>query len=178
MKDDSGPKKRISSTRGAPKHLDASLHQTGAIPSLGEVGLNQFAPYLMNRIASRWNADVQEGVREHDLTVVKMRTLAVLSVIPSLSINELSVYTVTEQSTMSRTLDSLVEQGLIHRRPQKGDARVREVELTNQGREIFAAYWPALYVGFTKLFAGVTEEEFNIFVQVLHKLVRNQEQKQ
>lgn len=177
MKDDSRPKKRISSSRGAPKHLDASLHQNGAIPSLGEVGLNQFAPYLMNRIASRWNADVQEGVREHDLTVVKMRTLAVLSVIPSLSINELSVYTVTEQSTMSRTLDSLVEQGLIERRPQKDDARVREVELTNRGREIFAAYWPALYVGFTKLFSGVTEEEFNIFVQVLHKLVRNQEQK-
>lgn len=70
MKDDSRSNKRKPSAREAPKHLDASLHQNGAIPSLGEVGLNQFAPYLMNRIANRWNADVQEGVREHELTVV------------------------------------------------------------------------------------------------------------
>lgn len=175
MNDDSQPKKRKPSTRPAPFGLGPSLRNGGTIPSLGEVGLNQFAPYLMNRIAGRWNADVQENLREYELTVVKMRTLAVLSVIPSLSINELSTFTVTEQSTMSRTLDSMVEQGFISRRPQKDDARVREVELTNLGRDVFATYWPALYEQFAALFADVSEEEFNIFVQVLHKLVRNQE---
>lgn len=180
MSENSQLKKRKAPEPKTPEakagfHLGGSLRAGTALPSLGEIGLNQFAPYLMNRIAGRWNNDVQDGLREYELTVIKMRTLAVLSVVPGISINELSVFTVTEQSTMSRTLDSLEEQGLISRRPQKEDARVREVELTNLGRDVFTAYWPALYEQFAALFAGVSEEEFNIFVQVLHKLVRNQE---
>ena len=34
---------------------DEELH-----PSLGEIGLNNFAPYLMNRIMARWNTNVAE----------------------------------------------------------------------------------------------------------------------
>jgi MarR family transcriptional regulator for hemolysin len=175
LSEEAQSKKRNPSTGQPAFRPGPSLRNGGSIPSLGEIGLNQFAPYLMNRVAGRWNVNVQKGLGEFELTVVKMRTLAVLSVIPSLSINELSVFTVTEQSTMSRTLESMVEQGLVIRRQQKDDARVREVEISSLGRETFAAYWPALYAEFTKLFAGVSEEEFNLFVKVLHKLVRNQE---
>ena len=31
-----------------------------AMPDLGEIGLNQFAPYLMNRISARWNGELGE----------------------------------------------------------------------------------------------------------------------
>ena len=164
-------------SRGAPFERPPWVGGPAARPSLGQIGLQQFAPYLINSVSLSWTTHLAATVKAHGLTTTKMRALAILSIASPVTINELSLYALTEQSTMSRTLDSLVEQGLIDRRPQKGDARVREVELTNRGREIFAAYWPALYIGFTKLFSGVTEEEFNIFVQVLHKLVRNQERR-
>src|SRR5215468_5450210 len=76
------------------------------LPSLGEIGLNNFAPYLMNRIMARWNTNIAEELKALDITTTQMRALAVLSVSTQVTINELSVFAVTEQSTMSRTLDS------------------------------------------------------------------------
>ena len=53
--------------------------QRSRVPTLGQIGLQHFAPYLMNRIMARWNADLAADFREHGLTI-QMRTLAVLSV--------------------------------------------------------------------------------------------------
>lgn len=72
--------------------------------TLGEVGLNHFAPYLMNRIMGRYNESLREKLTRSGLSVAKMRALAVLSVVDGLMINELSVYSVIEKSTLSRTL--------------------------------------------------------------------------
>ena len=99
-------------------------------PSLGEIGLNNFAPYLMNRIMARWNIDVAEELKDFDMTTTQMRALAVLSVSSSVTINELSVFAVTERSTMSRPLASLAEQGYIRRQPRPDDMRIRDVRIT------------------------------------------------
>lgn len=143
------------------------------IPSIGEIGLNHFAPYLLNRVAARWNANMQEELKAYDLTTVKMRTLAVLSITSPLTINELSEFTVTEQSTMSRTLDAMDEQGLIRRMARSEDLRVREVGLTEEGREAFAQFWPKMYALYSDLFAGISETEYENMLMTLHKLIRN-----
>jgi MarR family transcriptional regulator for hemolysin len=142
-------------------------------PALGEIGLTQFAPYLMNRIMSRWNAHLSDTLKDADMTTTKMRALAVLSLATSLTINELSVYAVTEQSTMSRTLDSLEEQGYIRRQPRAEDMRVRDVAITEEGRAAFETVWPAMYELLQRLFDGVEEEEYATFVATLHKVLRN-----
>ena len=147
----------------------------GSIPSIGEIGLNQFATYLMNRVAATWNGEMQEALRDYDLTTVKMRTLAVLTITPGLTVNELSLFTVTEQSTMSRMLDAMEEQGLIRRQAREDDLRVREVHPTTHGREAFLRFWPTMYERFVKLFQGVGEDEYQAFVGTLHKLIRNQQ---
>jgi MarR family transcriptional regulator for hemolysin len=142
-------------------------------PSLGEIGLNNFAPYLMNRIMARWNGNLAEELRALDVTTVKMRALAVLSVSPSLTINELSDYAVTEQSTMSRTLDSLEEQGYIRRTPRAGDMRVRDVSITDEGRAAFEQVWPTMYDYLRQMFTNIDDGEYRAFVTTLHKVLRN-----
>ena len=84
----------------------------GLRPSLGEIGLQQFAPYLINSVSLSWNTHLADALKAHDMTTTKMRALAILSISSPVTINELSLYALTEQSTMSRTLDSLEEQGL------------------------------------------------------------------
>jgi MarR family transcriptional regulator, transcriptional regulator for hemolysin len=150
-------------------------NSVGSIPSIGEIGLNQFATYLLNRVIATWNGEMQEALRGYDLTTVKMRTLAVLAITPGLTVNELALFTVTEQSTMSRMLDAMEEQGLIRRQAREDDLRVREVHPTTQGREAFARFWPTMYERFTRLFQGVGEDEYQAFIVTLHKLIRNQQ---
>ena len=142
-------------------------------PSLGEIGLNNFAPYLMNRIMTRWNANVAQELKDFDITTTQMRALAVLSVSSSVTINELSVFAVTEQSTMSRTLDSLEEQGYIRRQARPDDMRVRDVSITAKGRSAFEKVWPMLYRMLLQMFDGLEEDEYRNFLGTLHKVLRN-----
>lgn len=142
-------------------------------PTMGEIGLNNFAPYLMNRVIARWNANLADDLKALDITTAKMRALAILSITPSVTINELSVFAVTEQSTMSRTLDSLEEQGFIRRQPRPDDMRVRDVTITEDGRAAFEKIWPTMYDDFLRMFDGIEEEEYKAFIGVLHRILRN-----
>ncbi|NKN39265.1 MarR family transcriptional regulator [Agrobacterium sp. a22-2] len=143
------------------------------MPTLGEIGLNNFAPYLMNRVMARWNANMAEELKRVDITTAKMRALAVLSITPSATINELSVFAVIEQSTMSRTLDSLEEQGYIRRQPRLEDMRVRDVSITEEGRTAFDQMWPVLYDSLLQMFSGIDEDEYRSFLATLQKILRN-----
>ncbi|WP_372893384.1 MarR family winged helix-turn-helix transcriptional regulator [Rhodosalinus sp.] len=154
---------------------DGELQEDWSRPgeTLGEMGLFSFVPYLMNRIMGRYNADLQGELRALGMTTVKMRTLAVLAVVPGLTINELSVYAVTEQSTMSRTLEALEQAGLVRREGRASDGRVREIYLTEAGRAEFDRAWPAMYAGYQRMFAGIPEEERQAFTGTLQKILRN-----
>ena len=157
--------------------LQGVLHRQAAsdtsLPSLAEIGLNYFVPYLMNRIAATWNTELAGDLKTFDLTTPQMRVLAVLSINSGLTINELSVLTVTEQSTMSRTLDVLEERGMVRRRARPQDMRVREVEITEAGRSAFARFWPVMFARYETMFRDIGEPEFAAFVSTLHKVLRN-----
>lgn len=144
-----------------------------SLPSLAEIGLNYFVPYLLNRIAATWNAELAGELRRFDLTTPQMRTLAVLGINSGLTINELSALTVTEQSTMSRTLDTLETRGLVKRKPRATDLRVREVEITALGREAFDNFWPVMFDRYEQMFRDIGEDEFSQFVSTLQKVLRN-----
>ena len=141
--------------------------------TLGEIGLWHFAPYLMNRIMGRYNAELAARLRHHDLSTAKMRTLAVLAVVPGLTINELSVYAVTEQSTMRRTLEGLERQGLVRREERASDGRVREIYLTEEGRAAFDRVWPDMHACYAGMFAGIPEDERSAFVGTLQRVLKN-----
>jgi MarR family transcriptional regulator for hemolysin len=153
--------------------LELSDKTPDSIPTMGEIGLNQFVPYLMNRIMGRWNSNLHERIVESKLSTVKMRILAVLTVHSGLTINQLSVYTVIEQSTISRSLDRMQDQGLIRRETGQEDGRIREIHIMDKGRTAFNEFWPEMYRSYQNLFASVNESEQEIFIKTLHKLLNN-----
>ncbi len=141
--------------------------------TLGEVGLGHFAPYLMNRIMGRYNESLREKLSRSGLSVAKMRALAVLSVVDGLMINELSVYSVIEQSTLSRTLDAMEKEGLIHRKASEQDNRVRHIFLTDAGRSAFGEMWPHMRDEYSTMFTGVSQAEHDAFLVTLRKVLAN-----
>lgn len=142
---------------------------------LGEMGLSGFAPYLMNRVVSRYNASLRSELAAMGLTTPKMRALAVLSVIEGPLIRDLAGYTVTEQSTLSRALDGLAAEGLIRREPDPQDSRGIRVCLTAAGRETFERLWPHMAQAYAAMFRGVSEDERRVFIATLQKLLANVE---
>lgn len=144
-----------------------------ATPRLGEMGLDNFAPYLMNRIMGRYNAALQEEMAALGLTTPQMRSLAVLSVIDGILIRELSVYAVVQQSTLSRALDALARDGLIRRETDEVDSRATRVFLTDVGREAYDRLWPHMSASYEAMFQGINEDEKRAFVSTLQTMLRN-----
>lgn len=142
-------------------------------PRLGEIGLQQFAPYLMNRIMGRYNASLREDLAKLGLTTPKMRALAVLSVIDNLVIGRLAVYAVVEQSTLSRALDALEADGLVRRTVDPEDSRATRISITEAGRAAFETLWPTMRHSYNHMFAGIDAAEQAAFVATLQKMLVN-----
>ena len=145
---------------------------TGA-PRLGEMGLENFAPYLMNRIMGRYNASLSSEMADLGLTTPQMRSLAVLSVIDGILIRELAVYAVVQQSTLSRALDALAGAGLIRRETDGKDSRATRVFLTESGREANDRLWPHMSASYEAMFQGIDEKQQRAFVATLQTMLRN-----
>ena len=146
---------------------------TPAVQRLGEMGLENFAPYLMNRIMGRYNAALQDEMAALGLTTPQMRSLAVLSVIDGILIRELAVYAVVQQSTLSRTLDALARDGLIRRETDAQDSRATRVFLTDPGREAYDRLWPHMSGAYAAMFKGIDDAEQRAFVSTLQTMLRN-----
>lgn len=142
-------------------------------PRLGEIGLTNFAPYLMNRIMGRYNASLREEMAGLGLTTPKMRALAVLSVVEAPLIRELAVYAVTDPSTLSRALDQLQADGLIRRVADATDSRATRVHVTDAGRALFDTLWPQMATANSRMFRGIPEDERRAFVGTLQKMLTN-----
>lgn len=140
---------------------------------LGEVGLTNFPPYLMNRIMGRYNASLREELATLGLTTPKMRVLAVLSVIDGPLIRELAVYAVVEQSTLSRALDQLVGDGFVRREKDPTDSRAARCYLTEAGRIAFESLWPHMARTEAKMFRGIPDDEKKAFAATLQKILKN-----
>jgi MarR family transcriptional regulator, transcriptional regulator for hemolysin len=156
-----------------PKPVRTEPIERSRLPTLGEIGLDHFAPYLLNRITARWNSDLSVELKEHNLNTIQMRTLAVLSIMSGATVNELSVYTVTEQSTMSRSLDGMEREGMVRRQARPGDMRVREVHITEAGREVFRRFWPTMHTSFERMFEGISDGEYEVLIRLLTRVLKN-----
>ncbi|MBC65930.1 MAG: MarR family winged helix-turn-helix transcriptional regulator [Paracoccaceae bacterium] len=140
---------------------------------LGDQLLDDFAPYLMNRIMGRYNESLRQKMTSLDLTTPKMRALAVLSALDGIFINELAVYAVVEQSTLSRALDQLSTDGLVKREIDSIDTRATRIYLTKTGLEAFKSLWPDMLSNYNEMFKNIDKDEKSQFIVTLRKILTN-----
>jgi len=145
----------------------------GEIPRLGEIGLSNYPPYLMNRIMGRYNASIRAEMGKLGLTTPKMRALAVLSVMDGLLVGQLAVHAIVEQSTLSRALDALQADGLVRREVDVSDSRAIRVFITQAGRARFETLWPHMAETFRAMFNGIDQAGVRAFVATLQKIHAN-----
>lgn len=144
-----------------------------SLAPLDEIGLESFAPYLMNRIMGRYNESLQQEMLALGLTTAKMRALATLAVRDGLRIQDLAIYAVVQQSTLSRALDGLEADGLIARSPCPEDNRATLVHLCAEGRAAYDRLWPHMAESYARMFTGISPKERAAFTETLQKMLRN-----
>jgi len=156
-----------------PSKSDLVAEDAVPLAGLAEVGLNGYAPYLMNRIMGRYNMTLRREMTAMGISTAKMRALAILSVMNGVQIGTLGVYAVVEQSTLSRAIDALCKDGLVRREPDPEDQRASRIYLTEAGRAAFDRLWPHMAASHDHMFRGIGPAEREAFLATLHKMLTN-----
>jgi DNA-binding MarR family transcriptional regulator len=135
--------------------------------------LRNYIPYLLNRLSNRWNLDQSRDLSEHGINNLILRTLAILYIYKTLTINEIAILAVTEQSTASRAIDSMVLSGWVKREIAKEDLRRRVVALTEEGEFLLKKIWPIIEKNYDRLVDGIDSGDIEVCARVLARMVEN-----
>ncbi|MBS9721855.1 MarR family transcriptional regulator [Tianweitania sp. BSSL-BM11] len=137
------------------------------------VDLDDYLPYLLNRLANRWNLDQNRDLSAFNINNTVLRTLSVLHVHKTLTVNEIAAYAVVEQSNASRTIETMVTAGLVERQIAASDLRRREVALTREGEALLQQVWPTIARNHDRLVDGIPDADMQACLRTIRAMIRN-----
>lgn len=111
-------------------------------------------------------------VLQLNLTMQQLKVLSVLGVRDSRSAQELTASLNVSAATMTGIVDRLVAQGMVSRREDPQDRRVRRIELTDRGRAVLNDLLEAGRTHTRHLLSGLDTDELAALAKILTKLTR------
>ena len=100
--------------------------------------------YWLTQIIGRRNRLLAPALKPFGLRVPEWRVLASLFGRHKASFKELAGLASFDQTTLSRTIDRMVKDGLVTRLSDVDDMRVTRLALTAKGEALFHDLWPAV----------------------------------
>ncbi|MEU5463447.1 MarR family winged helix-turn-helix transcriptional regulator [Streptomyces althioticus] len=90
---------------------------------------------LIGAVVARYHEEYEEAAAEHALTGAQAKLLSLLSLEP-LPMRRLAQRLKCEPSNVTGIVDRLEARGLVERRPDPGDRRVKLAAATDEGRRV------------------------------------------
>jgi DNA-binding MarR family transcriptional regulator len=137
----------------------------------GSYFTDAFLPYLLNKLADRFNRGFSKELRQYNISVSRWRTLAVVCSHPGVSLNDIVARTAIDQTTLSRIVDQLASAGLITRGPSANDSRVLTIRATLKGEALFRQLWPVAFKHYRRGASMLSPDEEATLVGLLQKLL-------
>lgn len=112
---------------------------------------------LIGTVVARYHEDYEDAAAEHSLTGAQARLLGLLSLEP-LPMRRLAQKLKCEPSNVTGIVDRLEARGLVERRPDPSDRRVKLAAATEEGRRVAHSLRDSLRFAREPL-AGLSREE-------------------
>jgi len=133
--------------------------------------LDDFIPYRLS-VTSNLVSDVIARAYEalFGLTIPEWRLVAVIAEAGPISQQAIGARTLMDKVTVSRAAIALVDRELLARRGNPGDRRSHLLELTEAGRDLYAAVAPKALDLEARLFAQFDPGEVAQFMAMLRRI--------
>ena len=125
---------------------------------------------LIGTVVARYHEEYEEAAAGHALTGAQARLLSLLSLEP-LPMRKLAQKLKCEPSNVTGIVDRLESRGLVERRPDPADRRVKLAAATDEGRRIARSLRESLHFAREPL-AGLTEEERLVMRGLLQRMLQ------
>lgn len=130
------------------------------MPERDILDLEHFLPYRLSVLSNRISQDIARLYADRfGLGVTEWRVLAVLGRYPGLSASELAERTAMDKVAVSRAVASLVADGRLTRDTHDADRRRSVLELSDEGRRVYAEVAPAALAYERRLLANFAAED-------------------
>jgi DNA-binding MarR family transcriptional regulator len=124
---------------------------------------------LIGEVVARYHEDYETAATAHHLTGAQARLLGLLSLEP-LPMRKLAVRLRCEPSNVTGIVDRLEARGLVERRPDPADRRVKLAAATDEGRRVAKGLRESLRFAREPL-AGLAEEERVVLRGLLRRML-------
>lgn len=135
--------------------------------------LERQIPYLLARAGTRMGLAFSKELRQFDLSLTDWRVCVALHHKAQQRLSELASHTSTEQSTLSRVVDGLLQRGLLLRDRSDEDARALALSLTDAGRELTMRIIPLAQLYERVSLAGLSASQAEALRHMLQKVYEN-----
>jgi len=133
--------------------------------------LDQFLPYRLSIVSNRVSAAVASTYQAlFGLKIPEWRLVAIIAETEGATQQALGLATRMDKVTVSRAAATLVERGLVERRPNATDQRSHLLSLTEAGRTLYENVAPKALELEAQVFAGFTKAEIASFRAMLDRL--------
>jgi DNA-binding MarR family transcriptional regulator len=138
------------------------------------LGHPEYLFYLLLQADRRREAAFSEALKGAGLTIPKWRALAVIRRLGDCAMSELAQLSAVDRTTLTRTVDQLVKDGLVERKASAADRRLILLSLTPKGLETVDRGRYVNQAQNRKFLAGIPEDQARACVRVLQQIVDNQ----
>lgn len=107
------------------------------------------------------------------VTIAQCHAIVEIGRIKKISLIELADLLGLDKSTMSRTINNLVEAGLVKRDIDAENRRYITIQLTDQGTEVFVSIENSMYSYYSDIFKSIPEDKRNQVLDSLEVLVNS-----
>lgn len=107
------------------------------------------------------------------VTIAQCHAIVEIGRIKKISLIELADLLGLDKSTMSRTINNLVEAGLVKRDIDAENRRYISIQLTDQGTEVFVSIENSMYRYYSDIFKSIPEDKRNQVLDSLEVLVNS-----
>lgn len=135
--------------------------------------LEEYLPYLINRLGSRMASRFSATLRSHDLTIQDWRVLALLQQTDGLRLSDVALHSSIEISTLSRLVSGMEARELIQRSRDMQDARALAIRLLPLGRTLAEKLMPEALRLEQEALAGIAEGDKAQLKQLLNRMFLN-----
>ncbi len=129
--------------------------------------------HLLVAIGRQRDLRLEELLRAHGINVAKYRAIGVIARIGPCGMSELADYSGVDRTTMTRTVDQLVADGLADRSTPPKDRRRVVLTLTEVGRDLHSRCVQIITDLNRQMVAGLSESQQIEVVRAQETLLRN-----
>lgn len=107
----------------------------------------------------------------YDLTPVQYAALTTVRDHPDIDQATLAGLIAYDRTTITGVVDRLAQKGLLLRRANERDRRVRELQITDEGRRTLEGIEPAVQAAQRSMLRGLTADEADVLMRLLRKAI-------